>query len=53
MKNGFVMKPFFVICYINRSNRSFSTLQIGHTAGGSLRAQIYPQTLHLHTGYDN
>jgi hypothetical protein len=36
---------------MNRSNRSFLTLQMGQISGGPSLAHRYPQTLHLQTGY--
>lgn len=38
---------------INRSNRSFVTLQIGQIPGGDGRAQRYPQTVQRQTGKGN
>ena len=38
---------------MNRSNLSFLALQIGQTPGASSMAQRYPQTLHLHTGFES
>lgn len=38
------------IIYINLSNRSFFTLQMGHTSGACSRAHRYPHTLQRQTG---